>query len=61
MPHPREMEPWMKTVTREAKVIAPFLIGFAVVGTGVVRLTASLTPEDFKKSKMVNPRGNDSH
>ena len=57
MPHPREAEPWLRTAKKEAKTTMPFLFGFAVVGIGVLRLTAGLTEHDLKQSKMINPRG----
>ena len=42
---PYAAESILVTAAREAKKIWPFMAGMAVVGTAVVKLTASATPE----------------
>ncbi|CAJ1955786.1 unnamed protein product [Sphenostylis stenocarpa] len=49
----RLFDPWPVFFKREWKRNWPFLVGFAVTGTVITKLSLGLTEEDAKKSKFV--------
>nr|UER43505.1 ATP synthase 6kDa subunit [Viscum album] len=49
----RLIDPLPVCLKREYKRCRPFIIGFAIVGAAILKLTLSLTEEDAKKSPFV--------
>ena len=54
---PYASESFLRTAAREGKKMWPFLAGFAFVGTAVTYATSTITSEDKKASKFLNPGG----
>ena len=54
---PYASESFLRTAAREGKKMWPFLAGFAFVGTAVTYSTLTITSEDKKASKFLNPGG----
>ncbi|XP_057449117.1 ATP synthase small subunit 6-A, mitochondrial-like [Lotus japonicus] len=49
----RKFDPWPVFFKREWKRTWPFLVGFAVTGTLITKMSLGLTEEEAKKSKFV--------
>ncbi|KAF1897248.1 hypothetical protein Lal_00034951 [Lupinus albus] len=49
----RKFDPWPIFFKREWNRTWPFLVGFAVTGTIITKLSLGLTEEDAKNSKFV--------
>ncbi|KAF1886384.1 hypothetical protein Lal_00045616 [Lupinus albus] len=49
----RKFDPWPVFFKREWNRTWPFLVGFAVTGTIITKLSLGLTEEDAKNSKFV--------
>ncbi|XP_029120667.1 ATP synthase small subunit 6-A, mitochondrial isoform X1 [Elaeis guineensis] len=49
----RKFDPWPVFFRREFNRNWPFLVGFAITGAFIVKLTAGLTEEDAKNSRFV--------
>ncbi|XP_031384021.1 uncharacterized protein LOC116197895 [Punica granatum] len=49
----RKFDPWPVFFKREWSRTWPFLVGFAVTGTLITKLSLSLTEEDAKNSPFV--------
>ena len=54
---PYATESFLRTAAREGKKMWPFLSGFAFVGSAVVYATTTITEEEKKASKFLNPGG----
>ncbi|KAG1337900.1 putative ATP synthase 6 kDa subunit, mitochondrial [Cocos nucifera] len=49
----RKFDPWPVFFRREFNRNWPFLVGFAITGAVIVKLTAGFTEEDAKNSRFV--------
>ncbi|RWV81104.1 hypothetical protein BHE74_00046946 [Ensete ventricosum] len=49
----KTFDPWPVFFKRELNRTWPFLVGFAITGCIIVKMTAGLTEEDAKNSKFV--------
>ena len=54
---PYASESFLRNAAREGKKMWPFLAGFAFVGAAVTYSTTTITSEDKKASKFLNPGG----